>query len=456
MKKLIYILLFFLSISINAQELTAYLYMARFNSPTQGPYIESYLNIIGNTVHFQSKTNGKKQSELEIIYLFKQDGQIKQFKKYVLKSPEINDTSQYFPNFTDQQRILLENGIYNFELSIKDIYDSTKVFKYKDIVSINFDKKIHFSDIEIIDSYKKTEAENIFSKSGIDLIPYASNFFPPAKKDLTFYLELYNTQFLKDSIYLFRYYIKKQGKSNKPTQYTGYKRLKAAPVIPYFKSINISDLESGNYSLMLELINREKKTILKKDFFFQRYNNIVKNNKKDTLSKDLLKNLFFSNVKSLEHMNSYIRCLSPIMGKVQQQQANNAINSKNIEIMKTYFVSFWKNQNPNNPYGDWSIYKENINLINRLYTTSLKKGYETDRGRVYLQYGAPNSISKHQEGAASYPYEVWHYNKIKGERNKVFVFYNSNNVGGDFILLHSDVSAELYNPHWKTDIRRSK
>lgn len=457
MRKIIYIILLFLSVNLSAQELTAFLYMARFNSPTQGPYVESYLNIIGNTIHFSKISEGKKQAELEILYLFKQDGQIKQFKKYLLKSPAINDTNKYLPNLVDQQRILLENGIYNFELSIKDLHDSTKTFKYKDIISINFSTKPQFSDIEIIDSYQQTIEENIFSKSGIDLIPYASNFFPPAKKDLTFYFEIYNTQLLKDSVFLLQYYLEKNGKRTNLKQYAGFKRLKATSVVPFFKQMDINELESGNYSLILKLISREQQTILKKDFFFQRYNNlIVKNNNRDTLQKDLAKELFFPDVKTVSRMSNYISSLFPIMGEVQRQQAQNAINSKDIEIMKTYFISFWQYQNPNNPYGEWSIYKENVNMVNRFYTTSLKKGYETDRGRVYLQYGAPNNIDKHQEGASSYPYEVWHYNKIKGERNKIFVFCNTSNLGGDFILLHSDVSAELYNPHWKTDIRRAK
>jgi len=457
MRKIIYIILLFLSVNLSAQELTAFLYMARFNSPTQGPYVESYLNIIGNTIRFSKISEGKKQAELEILYLFKQDGKIKQFKKYLLKSPAINDSSNYLPNLVDQQRILLKNGIYNFELSIKDLHDSTKIFKYKDIVSVNFNTNPKFSDIEIIDSYQQTTEENIFSKSGIDLIPYASNFFPPAKKDLTFYFEIYNTQLLKDSVFLLQYYLEKNGKKIKTAQYTGFQRLKSASVIPIFKQLDISVLESGNYNLKLELTNRKRKTILKKDFFFQRYNNIIiEKDKKDTLQKDFTKELFFTDVKTFSRMSNYISSLFPIMGEVQRQQAQNAINSKDLELMKNYFISFWKVLNSQNPYGEWSVYKENVNMVNRFYTTSLKKGYETDRGRVYLQYGAPNNIDKHQEGASSYPYEVWHYNKVKNERNKIFVFYNASNLGGDFILLHSDVSAELYNPHWKTDIRRNK
>jgi GWxTD domain-containing protein len=47
-------------------------------------------------------------------------------------------------------------------------------------------------------------------------------------------------------------------------------------------------------------------------------------------------------------------------------------------------------------------------------------GWKTDRGRIYIMYGAPNSIEAHPGGVAQ-PYEVWHYREIKdfgaGERD---------------------------------------
>jgi GWxTD domain-containing protein len=39
-------------------------------------------------------------------------------------------------------------------------------------------------------------------------------------------------------------------------------------------------------------------------------------------------------------------------------------------------------------------------------------GWKTDRGRIYIMYGPPNSIEAHSVGVAE-PYEVWHYREIK-------------------------------------------
>ncbi len=39
-------------------------------------------------------------------------------------------------------------------------------------------------------------------------------------------------------------------------------------------------------------------------------------------------------------------------------------------------------------------------------------GWKTDRGKIYIMYGPPNSIEAHPVGVAQ-PYELWHYREIK-------------------------------------------
>jgi GWxTD domain-containing protein len=39
-------------------------------------------------------------------------------------------------------------------------------------------------------------------------------------------------------------------------------------------------------------------------------------------------------------------------------------------------------------------------------------GWKTDRGRIYIMYGPPNSIDAYPVGVAQ-PYELWHYREIK-------------------------------------------
>jgi len=84
-----------------------------------------------------------------------------------------------------------------------------------------------------------------------------------------------------------------------------------------------------------------------------------------------------------------------------------------------------------------------------VYGSKLQKGYRTDRGRVYLKYGAPNSITESPFTASLHPYEVWHYYHTEGESNVKFIFYNTDLVSNEYELLHSTKRGEIRDPAWQ-------
>ena len=89
-------------------------------------------------------------------------------------------------------------------------------------------------------------------------------------------------------------------------------------------------------------------------------------------------------------------------------------------------------------------------VVDNAYKTQISKGYETDRGRVYLKYGPPNIISESYNEPSSYPYEIWHYYELgNNQRNKKFVFYSTDMLTNSFKLLHSDAIGEIQNYKWQ-------
>jgi hypothetical protein len=96
--------------------------------------------------------------------------------------------------------------------------------------------------------------------------------------------------------------------------------------------------------------------------------------------------------------------------------------------------------------------------VNKLYSAMGVKGYATDRGRVYLQYGPPNIISDETQDPSAYPYQIWHYYRLVDQRNheipqeqsnRKFVFYAKESATNNYILLHSDAIGELSQPQWQ-------
>ena len=90
-----------------------------------------------------------------------------------------------------------------------------------------------------------------------------------------------------------------------------------------------------------------------------------------------------------------------------------------------------------------------VKKVNAAYKVVNQKGYQSDRGRVYLQYGPPNAVAESYHEPNAYPYEIWHYYELKGQRNKKFVFYCRELATNDFELIHSDAVGELSDYQWQ-------
>ena len=105
--------------SVSAKNLWAYLTYATFNSP-EGPYVETYLSIAGNSVKWIKQDDGKFKATVNVLMTFKNKNDIKAYKKYELNSNEIADTSNLNFQFIDQQRFQIANGTYNFEIQLSD------------------------------------------------------------------------------------------------------------------------------------------------------------------------------------------------------------------------------------------------------------------------------------------------------------------------------------------------
>lgn len=448
MKKIIVIILV---VSLNSlaysNELDAYFMYAAFNSPEQ-TYIETYISTIGKTAVFKQTESGKYQAEIEITMLFKQNDSIVTFRKYNLLSPEIDDTLKNVPNFIDVQRIPLNNGIYNFELLIRDKNTDSKGFLFLDIIKLEFkNEKTEFSGIQLIEELVETKNESVISKNGYDLVPYISDFYPDNLNRLIFYTEIYNTNLDFTDDFLIKYFVERYEDGKIIDQLSRFKKQKPQKVIPLVGELNISELYTGNYNLVIELRDRENELITNKKIFFQRSKFI--NFDDDNKLADYELNLIFDgDFESADSLREYIACLWPIAGTSERNYINYQLNTAEKEHMKQFFYEFWHKYSPN-PGEDWRSYKAQVDYVNKWYKTSISKGYETDRGRIYLQYGTPNDIYKSQHEPSAYPYEIWHYYEAGQQRNRKFVFYNQSLVGENFELLHSNVIGELQTPNWE-------
>ncbi|MEI6123306.1 MAG: GWxTD domain-containing protein [Bacteroidota bacterium] len=458
MKKIVFIisLLLFTCFSFHsyAKRMQAFMSYATFYSPKDGPYIETYMIVVGKSVHFTENANKKFQSTIEITLIFRQDSVIKDFKKYNLLSPEVDDTSNVNFNFIDQQRFILPDGTYDVEIIIADKNATSVPFKGNETIDISYPAtKVAISGIEVVDSYKRTESENILSKAGYDMVPYILYYYPDNINKMTYYAEIYNTDKVigTEEKYLLSTYIEINENEKLVDAFVKVKKEVAKPVNVVFGEFDLSALPTGNYNLVVEARDKMNKQIAIQKFYFERDNLKVQAPLQD-VTKVVTEHSFVEMYTNKDTLAEYIRCLYPISSENERIFAKNQLNRNELVSMQKFFLAFWQTRNPQSPGEAWGKYLIEVNKVNKEYTTNIKRGYETDRGRVYLEYGEPNTISKQYYEPSAFPYEIWHYYTCKNQKNRKFVFCDNDLATNDFVLIHSDAIGEIYDYKWQQKI----
>ena len=118
---------------------------------------------------------------------------------------------------------------------------------------------------------------------------------------------------------------------------------------------------------------------------------------------------------------------------------------------KNYISEFWKKNDPNpvttvNEFVE--AIKARVNYCN-LNFSHFKKGWKTDRGRIFIKHGQPFEVLKEVTGLYSKygqkEYEIWKY---RVENNMTFIFIDLQ-THGDYRLIYSDNDgSEITLPDW--------
>jgi GWxTD domain-containing protein len=456
MKKSIFLFaIFILPFFAEARNLWAFLTYGTFNSP-DGPYVETYLSVAGNSVNYVKTVNGKFQATVNILMTFKQNNEIKAFKKYELNSPGIDDTTKVNYEFIDEQRFQIPNGTYDFELQITDKNSQVKPVPYSQSVVIDFQAdKPSFSGIQLVKSYKKSETPSIITKSGYDLVPYVYNFYPGNEDKMIFYSELYNMDKIipEGQKYVLSYFLESFETHITLFEFAKVKKEITRPVAVTLAEFYIGNLATGNYNLVFEARNQQNEIVASQKIFFQRSNPDAKLTFTE-LTNENATNSFVEKITQSDSLKEFISCTFPISTGMEKAFIKDVLKKSTLQDMQKYFYGFWLRRDPNNPEKAWLAYKEQVKIANYNFKTPVKKGYQTDRGRVYLEYGPPNTRSERPSEPSTYPYEIWHYYTLNNnQRNKRFVFYSPDMVTNDYFILHSDATGEIHNPTWQVDLQ---
>lgn len=458
--KRIFLLLSFITAFIpsiaqdGGKNLRSYLSYTTFDIPGQTPYIENVLAFENNSVVYKEVEAGRYVATIEITTIFKQNDTIKSFSKISLDSPVVADTSLLQGVFLNQQRFQLPNGEYNMEISIIDV-NNRKQYPYKSeqTIVINYPQNQQtISGIQLVESFTPATKPGTFTKNGYDIIPLIYAFYPQSNNKLSFYAEVYNSDKLyEDGKYLVNYYIESFESKTKMDKFNYSKRIDVKNINVLFNTIDITTLPSGNYYLVVDVKDRTNNIVTSNSIFFQRSNPGYEH-ELDNINSITVENTFVNAITNIDTLREYIRCTEPISSESERVYAKSLVRRGDVTTMQQYLYNFWANRTPLNPQDGWENYLAQVRRVNMSFSTKTQRGYDTDRGRVYLKYGTPDKIVESYNEPGAYPYEIWHYYQLANQRNKKFVFMSKDIVTNSFNLIHSDAVGELANYRWQLEI----
>ncbi len=129
--------------------------------------------------------------------------------------------------------------------------------------------------------------------------------------------------------------------------------------------------------------------------------------------------------------------------EINQYKALDSLNAK-----REFLFRFWNNRDtdPSTPQNEFKIeYMKRLDYVNNNFTTRIKAGYLSDKGRVYLLYGEPDQKDYFPSEPNMKPYEIWFYSGIEGGVS--FIFGDLTGFGS-YELLHSTMRGEFKDENW--------
>lgn len=459
MKKSLLLLIFFLNIVKTFSISGGYDYYI-FYTREGKPYVEIYYWIEGRTISYKNISDYKKQGELEItIIIGLQDtSKVYNYEKNNLLTNEFNITDSLMADVYDVKRIMIPPGISYLELFVKDLNSSTNNrFSSKDTLnSVDAVKSdLFISNIQLIDFVIPTETENRFSKGGFDILPYHGSYYASDQGKLTFYTEINNANITlnEGGKYLLNCYLENASTGLQMQDFFVRKRMMAKNHTVILSEFPIANLGPGTYNFIVEVRDSLNRFIAKSSITIDRENlhTALTEDAYRTISIDKT----WADVLKQDSLQEYIHSLRPICEGNEYQYVKNIIEENDPATMRKFIYAFWTSRYPDEPafpyksYSEFKTYNNLVYFVNEAYGTSISKGYLTQRGRVFLRYGAPNSISQRHNEPSAYPYEIWYYYKLNAQTKVKFVFYSDDLVTNDFRLLHADLKGEIQNRQWE-------
>lgn len=458
-KQLLWMLSFLLPLTTMAQANNVQFYMDiyRYQSTfSDTPSAMIYIALDGSSVGYEMKDDGtyhpRTKGTLALYRLLEGDTNL------VYKANLVFDFAEGLglPDTTmeNKRRTLLNDEELRFipgkYLAVAEVSDQTNPNPTQSYVIREFEIKrlnkseFGFSDLKWVSRRESPKGRGFGRK---DFLPMVTNDYFLNQDTMRFYLEFYHTDQLMEDRFFIRSVIY-QGDQRIWTTQTDEERKVARSFNAYVESMFIGKLRSNTYYLQVELLGSDLRTVKTYRKKFYVYNSRLDAEYEATVNANSPQIEIF-NQYSEEQLEYYIATL---MYKATEQEQNFARILETYDQKKNFIYSFFSKRvsRQEKVIAQWKGHLLALDYVNENFKSSLREGWQTDRGRVFLKYGIPNDVERFPSESSIVPYEIWRFNRVGAQTNIVFVFYDPDLAMNEYPLLHSNKYGETNNPRWQS------
>lgn len=292
-------------------------------------------------------------------------------------------------------------GQYKLILDLTDHDTQKSLHREKEINIEGFDlNKVTVSDILFADKVYFDSLKNLQ-----EMIPNLDRNFLDPKSNFWAYFEIYPSSTVANL--KFSYTItdaSEQAIIRNEQPITANKK-----ITPYILDLSKDIKKPGRYTLIVQVDQNEGKAVTSAKFSAN------------------WSNFEFSKL----NINTAIETLKEFIPEKEYKYLDQAPDS----AKEGWFKNYWEERDPTPDTQKNELQEEfyrRVDFANNNFTINAldKEGWRTDRGNIYIKYGPPTDVERHQDQLNLPPYEIWYYEKI----NRRFYLEDKSGVG-DFQLV---------------------
>lgn len=420
---------------------------ARFYGDSAQVYVEVYYDIHENNLTYKPDS-GQYVGAANMKLVVRKDSAVVVNKEWTVPHV-VEDTGKLGAG---QKMVGIESfgvtpGNYRMILTAYDVYDPSRRDSAQFALPVEAypPSKEALSDIELSTSIQSsTNKQSLFYKNTLEVIPNAGRLYGSGLPVVYYYVEAYN--------------LLSPGTQGDLTVHTSVTDVSGKEVLSRDKqkprahnssvevgTMNISTLRTGTYLFRVSLLDSMKTalaTTAKKVFIY----------KPGSVALDTTAAFGTGGVSASEYagMTDSMLDLEFAQSKYIASEAEIVQYARlsDLKGKQQFLYEFWRRRNPD-PTVSGNDFKQDYFRRVEFATQNLghgfREGWKTDRGRVYIVYGAYDEVERFPSSSESLPYEIWHYNNLQG--GVIFVFVDRTGLG-DYQLVHSTHRSEFHDEQW--------